>query len=157
LIETEHDPVAGNEPSPVAACFQSMATGGLQDWFKWKAGSGGWSVDIRSANSCTDLLGSFGWESVRSALDSLNSETTPRGSFTLWAYESVRDSSWFLHSSCGLDVTVENTRKTDLGRRLDMLRRTIADTGRPFLSWEELDAELDERRGERLPGPSTWP
>jgi hypothetical protein len=39
--------------------------------------------------------------------------------------------------------------KTPLGRRLRLLRKRIIASGQPRLSWEDLDRELAERRGER--------
>lgn len=35
-----------------------------------------------------------------------------------------------------------------MGRRLDELRERIKASGTPLLSWEEIDRELSERRGE---------
>lgn len=35
-----------------------------------------------------------------------------------------------------------------MGRRLDELRERIKASGAPLLSWEEIDRELSERRGE---------
>jgi hypothetical protein len=37
--------------------------------------------------------------------------------------------------------------KTDLGRRLMEIRKRIVASGQPLLSWEELEREIDERRG----------
>lgn len=45
-------------------------------------------------------------------------------------------------------------RKTPLGRRLDEIRKRIKASGQPLLSsWEELDRELADRRGEPLEEP----
>ncbi len=41
-------------------------------------------------------------------------------------------------------------RRTPLGRRLDELRERIKASGEPLLSWEQLDRELAERRGEAV-------
>lgn len=38
--------------------------------------------------------------------------------------------------------------RTPLGRRLDELRERIKASGAPLLSWEKIDRELSERRGE---------
>lgn len=39
-------------------------------------------------------------------------------------------------------------RRTPLGRRLDKIRERIKASHQPLLSWEEIDRELAERRGE---------
>ncbi len=46
------------------------------------------------------------------------------------------------------DVSRRGRRKTPLGRRLDEIRERIKASGEPLLSWEEIDRELAERRGE---------
>ena len=48
-----------------------------------------------------------------------------------------------------LNVSKPKERCTPLGRRLDELRERIKASGAPLLSsWEEIDRELSERRGE---------
>lgn len=44
--------------------------------------------------------------------------------------------------------TASKQRRTPLGRRLDEIRERIKASGQPLLSWEEIDQELAERRGE---------
>ena len=41
---------------------------------------------------------------------------------------------------------------TELGRRLQEIRARIVASGEPLLDWEDLDAELRERRGESPAG-----
>jgi hypothetical protein len=50
------------------------------------------------------------------------------------------------------DVSRPGQRRTALGRRLDEIRERIKAGGEPLLSWEEIDRELAERRGEERPG-----
>lgn len=38
-----------------------------------------------------------------------------------------------------------------MGRRLEEIRERTVDSGEPLLSWEEIDRELADRRGEALP------
>ncbi len=46
-------------------------------------------------------------------------------------------------------VSRRGRRRTELGRRLDEIRERIVASGEPLLSsWEEVDRELGERRGE---------
>jgi hypothetical protein len=42
----------------------------------------------------------------------------------------------------------EHEARTPLGRRLEELRSVIASSGKRLLSWEELEREVAERRGE---------
>jgi hypothetical protein len=44
------------------------------------------------------------------------------------------------------------TPTTELGRRLREIRARIVASGEPLLNWEDLDAELRERRGESPAG-----
>jgi len=47
------------------------------------------------------------------------------------------------------DVSRPGHRRTALGKRLDEIRERIKASGEPLLSsWEEVDRELGERRGE---------
>jgi len=51
-------------------------------------------------------------------------------------------------------AVVPKRRRTPLGRRLDEIRRRIEASGQPLLSsWEEIDRELADRRGEPLDEP----
>jgi len=43
----------------------------------------------------------------------------------------------------------ERQARTPLGRTLQEIRRVIVTSGTPLLSWEELERELNDRRGER--------
>ena len=43
----------------------------------------------------------------------------------------------------------EKRHTTPLGRRLAELREQIKASGVPLLSWDEIDRELEERRGEQ--------
>ena len=45
-------------------------------------------------------------------------------------------------------VTTPFIPRTPLGIRLMALREKIRETGAPLLSWEEIDQEIFERRGE---------
>lgn len=45
-------------------------------------------------------------------------------------------------------------RRTPLGRRLEEIRERIEASGEPLLSWEEIDREVGERRGEIQPEAS---
>jgi len=44
--------------------------------------------------------------------------------------------------------TKPKQRRTPLGRRLDEIRERVKASGQPLLSWEDIDWELAERRGE---------
>ena len=47
------------------------------------------------------------------------------------------------------EVVEEWQPQTALGRRLWAIRQRIVATGEPLLSWEDLERELAERRGEQ--------
>jgi hypothetical protein len=44
--------------------------------------------------------------------------------------------------------TQPKQRRTPLGRRLDEIREHIKASDQPLLSWDDIDRELAERRGE---------
>jgi hypothetical protein len=39
--------------------------------------------------------------------------------------------------------------RTELGRKLMLLRKRIVESGEPLLDWDDLERELAERRGEK--------
>ena len=41
--------------------------------------------------------------------------------------------------------------RTELGRKLMLLRKEIERSGEPLLDWDDLEREIAERRGERNP------
>jgi hypothetical protein len=45
----------------------------------------------------------------------------------------------------------ERKARTPLGRRLEELRTAIVSSGTRLLTWDELECEVSERRGERSP------
>ena len=47
-----------------------------------------------------------------------------------------------------LAVMTQSIPKTPLGKRLMELREKIREAGAPLLSWEEIEREIFERRGE---------
>lgn len=47
--------------------------------------------------------------------------------------------------------------KTPLSRKLAKRRQAILDAGLPLLGWDEIEAEIADRRGERYPDVhATW-
>jgi hypothetical protein len=49
------------------------------------------------------------------------------------------------------DKTAANARetaRTPLGAQLDQIRQRIVASGEPLLSWEDIEREITERRGE---------
>ncbi|MBA3424618.1 MAG: hypothetical protein H0U04_08755 [Rubrobacter sp.] len=55
---------------------------------------------------------------------------------------------WTMSERSTRDVSRPGRRRTALGKRLDEIRERIKASGEPLLSWEEIDRELAERRGE---------
>jgi hypothetical protein len=116
-----------------AVRLAARVTGGPALWFLWSAGSG------------QDLL-PFPPGSI-SGLD-LGSVSPPGRSIELDArlFEETAERWREIPRS-----TAPERRRTPLGRRLDEIRKRIEASGQPLLSsWEEIDRELAERRGEPL-------
>lgn len=48
-----------------------------------------------------------------------------------------------------LSANTGEVGKTPLGRKLSRIRQQIVATGEPLLSWDEVNQEVAERRGEK--------
>lgn len=114
-----------------AVRLAEQATGGPALWFLWRAGSGQDSLQFPS--------GAFFWPgptSVSAPGRSIEREAR----LSEEAAERWRSTQHLPKAS--------KQRRTPLGRRLDEIRARIKASGQPLLSWEDIDQELAERRGE---------
>lgn len=127
----EKAPREGELLSTDAVRLAAEITGGPTLWFLWSAGSG------------QDLL-PFPVVSV-SGLGPISVSPSGRSiEFDASLFEKAAERWRKIPRS-----TIPKQRRTPLGRRLDEIRERIKASGQPLLSWEEIDRELAERRGER--------
>jgi hypothetical protein len=61
--------------------------------------------------------------------------------------EATRDPDTQVSQDEGRNDAMSYEAKTELGRRLMEIRARIVASGQPLLSWDELEGELDRRRG----------
>ena len=129
LLET---PPRGEELlSADAVRLAKEATGGPALWFLWRAGSGQDSLQLP-----VGLIFGAGPISV-----SPPDQIIERGARLFEeATERWRDTQH--------PPKAPKQRRTPLGRRLDEIRARIVASGQPLLSWEDIDRELAELRGE---------
>jgi hypothetical protein len=107
------------------------ATGGRAEWFLWGAGSG---------QALMPLLPSLelSAESIAVSLPGRTIELDARlGEETIALWSSLP------MTNKDIELSV-----VPLARRLTELRERIKDSGAPLLTWDEIDRELEERRGE---------
>jgi len=105
-------------------------TGGPTLWFLWYAGSGQDLLPLPSG-----LISGVPPISISSSGRTIElDERLFEKATELW-HEIPRS-------------TKPKQRRTPLGRRLDEIRERIKTSGQPLLSWEDIDRELAERRGE---------
>ena len=129
LLETP--PRGGALLSADAVRLAKQATGGPALWFLWRAGSGQDSLQLP-----VGLIFRADPISV-SPLD----QSIERGARLFEeAAERWRDTQH--------PPKAPKQRRTPLGRRLDQIRARIEASGPPLLSWEDIDRELAELRGE---------
>lgn len=126
----EKAPREGELLSTDAVRLAAGITGGPTLWFLWSAGSG------------QDLLpipaGSF------SGLNLISMSPSGRSiEFDARLFEEAAERWREIPRS-----TTPKQRRTPLGRRLEEIRKRVKASGQPLLSWEEIDRELAERRGE---------
>ena len=114
-----------------AVRLAEQATGGPALWFLWRAGSGQDSLQLPS--------GPFFWAGPISV-------SAPGRSIEREARLSEEAAERW-RSTQDLPKAPKQ-RRTPLGRRLDEIRVRIKASGQPLLSWEDIDQELAERRGE---------
>lgn len=127
----EKAPRGGELLSTDAVRLAVEVTGGPTLWFLWRAGSG------------QDLL-PFPTGLV-SGLDPI-SVSPPGQSIELDARLFQKATERWRETP---RPTTPKQRRTPLGQRLDEIRERVKASGKPLLSWEEIDQELAERRGER--------
>jgi hypothetical protein len=53
-----------------------------------------------------------------------------------------------LKNTLGVEATPQGMARTRLGEQLLRIREQIVASGEPLLSWEEVEREIAERRGE---------
>ncbi len=126
----EPTPRGGELLSTDAVRLAMKVTGERAFWFLWHAGSG------------QDLLPHYvslvkGSDPISVTLSGQNIE------FDTSVFEEAAE-RWRETSRS----TTPKRRRTPLGRRLDEIRERIKASDQPLLSWEEIDRELMERRGE---------
>jgi hypothetical protein len=129
LLDTS--PSGGGLLATDAVRLAEQATGGPALWFLWRAGSGQDSLQVP-----VDLIVRVDPLSVSLPGQSIEREAR--------LFEEVIE-RWR-----GTQPSQEapKQRRTPLGRRLDEIRARIKASGQPLLSWEDIDRELAERRGE---------
>jgi hypothetical protein len=128
----EKAPEGGALLSTDAIRLAEQATGGPALWFVWQAGSG---QDLLRLPSGLVL-----WlEPISVSSPGRSIEFDAR---LFWeATERWREAP---------RPVTPGQRRTPLGRRLDEIRKRIKASGQPLLSWEDIERELAERRGEAL-------
>lgn len=110
------------------------ATGGPALWFLWKAGS---DQAFARPLSSIPAVPTFPMTSV-----SISGQSIERDARLL---QETWEQWWQTPQP-----RASRRARTPLGRRLAELRERIKDSGAPLLSsWEEVDRELEERRGEQ--------
>lgn len=127
----EKAPRGGELLSTDAVRLAVEVTGGPTLWFMWRAGSG------------QDLLPLL--PGLVSGLDPI-SVSSPGQSIELDARLFQKATERWRETP---RPTTPKQRRTRLGQRLDKVRERVKASGQPLLSWEEIDQELAERRGER--------
>jgi hypothetical protein len=115
-----------------AVRLAERVTGGPALWFLWQAGSG---QDLLRLPP--DLILRLDPISVSAPGQSIESEAR------LFEEATERWRKLPRHAA-------PKQRRTPLGRHLDEIRKRIKASGQPLLSWEGIDRELAERRGEGL-------
>lgn len=124
-------PREGSLVSADAVRMAERATGGPALWFLWQAGSGQDSLRLPLG-----LVLRVDPISISSPGRSIESEAR--------MFEQAAE-RW---RGTRPPTKVPKQRHTSLARRLDEIRERIKASGQPLLSWEEIDRELDELRGE---------
>lgn len=126
----ERAPRQGELLSTEAVRLAVKVTGGPTFWFLWGAGSGQELMPLP-----TGIL--WGMDSISTSLPGRSIELDAR--LLEETLERWRETP-----------QLETPRRhTNLGRRLSEIRDRIKASGQPLLSWEEIDRELADRRGER--------
>lgn len=126
----ERTPHEGELLSTDAVRMAAEITGGPTLWFLWYAGSGQDLLPISSGliSGLSPISVSPSGRAIE--LDSrLFEQTTER-----WHETPISMNP--------------RQRRTSLGRRMDEIRERIKASGQPLLSWEDIDRELAERRGQ---------
>jgi len=126
----EKAPDGGALLSTDAIRLAKQATGGPALWFLWQAGSGQDPLQL-----APDLVLGLDPISVSSPGRSIE--------FDAWRFEEAAE-RW---RAAPRPVTLRQ-RRTPLGRRLDEIRKRVKASGQPLLSWEDIERELAEQRGE---------
>ncbi len=126
----EKTPHEGELLSTDAVRLAAGITGGPTLWFLWYAGSG---QDLLPFPA--DLVSGLVPISVSSSGRSIELDAKQFEEATERWHETPRP-------------TKPRQRRTPLGYRLDEIRKRIKASGQPLLSWEDIDRELAERRGE---------
>lgn len=127
----EKTPRGGELLSTDAVRLAAKVTGGPTLWFLWRAGSGQDLLQLPLEAQVSEL----GPISVSPLGQSIEREAR--------LFEEATE-AWRRTQR----PTVPKQRRTPLGRRLDEIRTRIKASGQPLLSWEDVDRELAERRGE---------
>jgi hypothetical protein len=126
----EKNPRGGELLSTDAIRLAEHVTGGPALWFLWQAGSGQDLLRLPSGL----VLGP----------DPISVSSPGRSiEFDARLFEEAAE-RW---RQAPRPVTT-GRRRTSLGRRLDEIRKRIKASGQPLLSWEDIERELAERRGE---------
>jgi hypothetical protein len=126
----ERVPDGGTMLSTDAIRLAEQATGGPALWFLWKAGSG--QDLLRLPPGC--VLG----------VDPISVSSPGRSiEYDAWLFEEAAERWREVPSPVS-----PRGRRTSLGRRLDEIRKQIKASDQPLLSWEDIDRELSEQRGE---------
>ena len=115
-----------------AFLLAAQATGGPAGWFLWHPGSGQDSIRLAAG-----LVQGWGPISVSTPGRSIEFDTR------LFEEAAKR---W---RGIRRPTETPKQRRTPLGRRLAELRERIEASGQPLLSWNDIDRELAELRGER--------
>lgn len=126
----EKTPHEGELLSTDAVRLAAGITGGPRLWFLWYAGSGQELLPLPAGLISGLPPISISWSGRTIERDARLFEKTTK----LW-HETPRS-------------TKPSQRRTPLARRLDEIRERVKASGQPLLSWEDIDRELAERRGE---------
>jgi hypothetical protein len=129
LLETP--PRGGELLSTDAVRLAEQATGGPALWFLWRAGSGQDSLQLP-----VGLI--LRADPISVSTPDLSIERGAR------LFEEATE-RW---RGTQHPPKAPKQRRTPLGRRLDEIRARIEASGQPLLSWEDIDRELAELRGE---------
>jgi hypothetical protein len=129
-VMVEQAPRGSGLVSTDAIRLAREVTGGPALWFLWQAGSG---QDLLRLPPGLDL-----------ALHAISVSSPGRSiEFDARLFEKAAD-RW---REAPRPVT-SRRRRTPLGRRLDEIRKRVKESGQPLLSWEDIERELAEQRGE---------